>query len=88
MYFFLLVLGVPLNLCPNVGHKCDEFSETLLEKNLKFNPSKRGGSVVLNLGLMLLPAEVDPVLKERGRKKNMLGPCGTGYVEMVLTLST
>ena len=88
LYILLLVLGISLNLGPDVSHKCGGFSKTLLEKDLKFDPSKRGGPFVLNLGFVLLPAEDDPVPKEQGRKGDTLGSHGTGRVEMVFTLST
>lgn len=86
--FLLLVLGISLNLGPDVGHERGGFSETLTEKSLEFVPSKGGGLVALNLGLVLLPAEVNPIPEERGREGNTLGPRGTGRVEMVLTLLT
>ena len=88
LYFLLLVLGVPLNLGPDVGHERGGFSKTLLEKDLEFIPSEGGGLIALNLGLVLLPAEVDSVPEERGCEGNTLGPRGTGRVEMILTLST
>ena len=88
LYFLLLVLEILLNLGPDIGHKHDGFSKTLLEKGLEFNPSKRSNIIALNLSLVLLPVEVDLVPKEQGRKKNTLGTCSTGRVEMVFTLST
>ena len=82
------MLGIPLNLSLDVGHKRGRFSETLSEKGLEFILSKESSSVAINLGLVLLPAKVDPILEERGRKRNTLGPRSTGHVKMVLALLT
>ena len=88
LYFLLLVLEILLNLGPDIGHKYGGFSETWSEKSLEFISSKGAGSVALNLGLMLLLAEVDLVPEEQGHKGNTLEFCGTGHVKIVLTLST
>ena len=88
MYFLLLVLGISLNFGSDVDHKQGRFPKTLSEKSLEFVLSKRGGPVALNLGLVLLPAEVDPILEERGRKRDTFGLRGTGRVKMILALST
>ena len=69
MYFFLLILGIPLNLGSDVGHKRGEFSETLLEKGLEFISSEGSGLVALNLGLVLLPAEVNLSQKNEAAKR-------------------
>ena len=82
------MLGISLNLGPDVGHERGGFPETLSEKSFEFIPSKESNLVALNLGLVLLPAEVDPIPKKRGRKENTLGPRGTGRVEMVFALLT
>ena len=88
MYFLLLVLGIPLNLSPDIGYKRGGFSKILLEKGFKFVPSKKGGLVTLNLCFVLLPMEVDPIPEQKSRKENALMICGTGHVEMILALST
>ena len=64
LYFFLLILAIPLDFCLDVGHKRGGFSKTLPEKGLKFIPSRRDGTIVFNLSLVLLPVEVDPVAEE------------------------
>lgn len=61
LYFFLLILRVFFNLTPNVIHKRDRFSKTLLEKNLEFVLYKQVGSVLLSSSFMLLPPEIDPL---------------------------
>lgn len=86
--FLLLVLRIPLDFSPNASYKDVEFFETLPEKDFEFVLSKGDGIVIFNLGLVLLPAEVDPILEERDRKEDALGARGISRVEMVLALST
>ena len=88
LYFLLLVLGVSLNLSPDVSYKRDGFSKTLLEKCLEFISGEGGRLVALNLGLVLLPVEVYFIPEEQGRKGNTLEPRGTGHIKIILTLST
>lgn len=88
MNFFLLVMRIPLDLCPDTSHKGGGFSKVLSEKSLEFISSRRDGIVTFNLGLMLLPAKVNSIPKERGCKKDALRAYGTGYVKMILALST
>lgn len=60
----LLVLEISLNLSPNTCHKGCGFSEILLKKSFEFISSKEIGTVIFNLGLVLLPVKVDPILEE------------------------
>lgn len=64
IYFFLLVLGVLLNLTPDIIHKYSKFFKAFFEKGLKFVSDRRSGLITIDLSLMLLPAEVDPILEE------------------------
>lgn len=64
LYFFLLVLGIPINLGLDIDYKQVGFSKALLEKSLEFVPGKGGNSVTLNLSLVLLLMEVDSILKK------------------------
>lgn len=86
MYFFLLVLGILLNLDPDIGHKQGRFFKTLLERSFEFVPSKKSGPVALNFGFILLPMEVNPISEKQSRKKNALIADGIGYVKMILAL--
>lgn len=88
LYFFLLLLWIPLNLGPNAGYRKSEFSEILLEKSLEFILSNEGGIVALNLGFILLLAEVDFISKKQSRKRDKLVIHGPGRVKMILALST
>ena len=88
MYFFLLMLRIPLNPGSDIDYKRGRFSETRSEKSLEFILSKGGGPIALNLSLVLLPAKVDLVPKERGRKGKKLESCDTGFVEIALALLT
>ena len=88
LYFLLLVLGIPFDLGPNASYKQGRFSKTLLEKGLEFVPRRGDGIVTFNLSFVLLPAEVNPVLEERGCKGDAFVACDSGHIKMVLTLST
>ena len=87
LYFFLLILGVSFDFTPDIVNKRGRFSETLLEEGLEFVPSEKSNSVLLNLSLMLLPAEVNSILKEQSRKGDALVARSTGHVEIIFTLS-
>ena len=88
LYFFLQVLGIPLDLGPDISHKQGGFSETLLKEGLQFVPSREDGIVAFNLCFVLLPAEINPILEEWGREGDAFVARGSGRVKMVLTLST
>ena len=88
LYFFLLVLGIPLDCGLDAGHKQGGFSETLLGKGLKFVLSRGDGIVAFNLSFMLLLAKVNLVSKKRGRKEIAFVARGFGRVEIILTLLT
>lgn len=81
------MMRISLDVYPDASQKGGRFSKTLLEKGLQFDPSRRDGTVAFNLGLVLLPTEVNFILEEQSRKKNAFRACGTSYVEMILTLS-
>lgn len=84
--FLLLILGISLNLYSDISYKQCKFFETLLEKGLKFVLSKRDDILTFNLGLMLLPSEIDPIVEKQGRKKDAWVACGTGDIKMVFVL--
>ena len=86
LYFFLLMLKVSFDFTPDVINKRGRFSETLSEECLKFVLSKESDQVLLNLSFVLLPAEVDLISKERGRKGDALVARGTNRIERVFTL--
>ncbi len=64
LYFFLLVLGVFLNLALNIVHKQDEISKIFLEKSLKFFSSHRVCFFLFKTKLVLLSLKVDSLTKE------------------------
>ena len=88
LYFLLLVLRILLNFCPDVSYKQVGFFETLPEKSFKFVSNRGDSTIVFNLSLVLLPAEVDPVIEKRGCKENALVIRSTGHVKMILALLT
>ena len=88
LYFFLLVLRISFDFTPDVINKRGGYSKTLSKEWLEFVPSKGNDLVPLNLSLVLLPAEVDPISEKRSRKRDALVARGTGRVKIVFTLPT
>lgn len=90
LYFFLLILEIEifLNFFPDIIHKCDRFSKILSKKSLKFVLYKWGNPILLSLGFVLFSAEVDSVLEKQSRKRDALVAYGTGYIKIILALST
>lgn len=85
---FLLILRIPLDYSPDTNHKNGGFSKTLLKKSLKFVLSKRDGTIIFNLGLLLLLAKVDFILKDQNYERDVLGAYGIGCVKIVRALLT
>ena len=88
LYFFLLVLQISFDFSRDIVYKRGGFSETLSEEGLEFVSSKGSNPIPLNLSFVLLPAEIDSISEERGRKGDALVARGTGRVNMVFTLLT
>lgn len=65
LYFFILVLKVPLNLIPNIIYKCGRFSKTFSKKNFKFIPYRKISHVTFKLGLILFQVKADFFLKDQ-----------------------
>lgn len=68
LYFFLLVLGVFLNFTSDVVYIRSRFSMTIPEKSLNFVLGESGSPVTFGSSLMLLPAEVDFLIKKKPQK--------------------
>lgn len=88
LYFFLLILGISLDLGRDASHKQDKFSKILLKKGFEFIISRKYGIVASKLSFMLLPAEVNPVSEKWNCKEDVFVTCGFSCVKMILTLST
>lgn len=88
LYFFLLVLIIPLNLSLNINDKQCRFFKTLLEKNFELFPSSRNGTITFHVSYMLLPAKVDLILEKQGCKKNLFGAYSINYIKKILAFST
>lgn len=86
LYFLFLILGIPFNHCPDIDYKQVGFSKTILEKGLKFTSNRGNSTLAFNLSLVLLPAEVDPILEEQGRKKEAMVARGNNHVEIIFIL--
>lgn len=88
MNFFLLILGIPLDISLKLSKKQCQFSKTLLEKSFEFISSSGDDIITFYMCFMLLPAEVDSILKEQSYKNDVLVVCGTGFVEIVFVVLT
>lgn len=67
--FFLLVLGIPLNFCPDADYKQSRFSKVLIKKSFKFIPNKQ--SSFSNLSFILLLTKVIFVSKKHNYKNDI-----------------
>ena len=86
LYFFLLILRIPFNLTSDAIYKYGRFPKTFLEKSLKFLPCEGVSSVPLSPSLMLLPAEIDPLLEEQGCKRYAFVALSISHFDMILAL--
>lgn len=82
------MLQVSFDFIPNVIYKWNRFFKILLKKNFEFVLYKKNNLVLLNLSLMLLLTEVDPISENPGHEKNAFIICGTNCVEIILILLT
>lgn len=82
------MLGIPLVLSSDASYEGSGFSKALLEKSLEFVPSRKDGTVTFNLGLVLLPVEVNPIPKKQGYKGYALRAHDTWRVKIILALLT
>lgn len=83
---FLLLLKISLYLGLDISHKNSRFSKILLKKSFEFVSSRRNGIVAFNLGFIVLPVEVDPILEKYSYKRDTLGARGTNHMKIVLAL--
>lgn len=88
LYLYLLVLRISLDCNLDGSHKNNRFSKTLLKKKFEFVPCRRYNTLAFNLGLLLLPVEVNIISEKQGLKKDMLEAHGISCVKMVLALLT
>lgn len=86
--FLLLVLRISLDSSLNAGYKDIGFSKALFKNGFELISSRRDGTVIFNLGLVLLPIEINPILKKQHCTKDALGARGNGFVKMVHALLT
>lgn len=80
------MLRVFFDFIPDAIWKHGRFAKTLSEKSLEFVLYKESNPVLLNLSLMLLPAEDDLILEKQGRKKNAFIARNIDYIKMILIL--
>lgn len=88
LYFFLLVLRVFFNLILDDFYKRGRFVKTLIEKSSEYILFKVNNLILLNLSLILLLAEINPIIKKQSWKKNVLMAFITSCIKMVLALLT
>lgn len=60
----------------------------MLKKVFKFVLSKKSSIIILNLGFLLLLAEVNPILEKGGCKKDVFVVCNPDFVKIIFVLLT
>lgn len=72
----------------DIINEYDGFSKTLSEKSLEFILSKKSNPVLLNLSLILLIAEVNPMSKKQGCERDALVARGISHIKIIFTFPT
>ena len=85
---FLLVLSISCNSTPETIHKSRQITKAFAWKRLEFLPGRWNQSFIIQLLLVLLPAETDAVLEKRCSKKYVVRSFCSGSSKMVLILLT
>ena len=84
LYFFLLMLGIPLDFGPDASHKQSRYSKIWPKEGLKFVPNRGDSIFAFNLSFVLLLAENNLVLEKKGCKKNAFIAHGSGHIKIIL----
>lgn len=87
LYFFLFVFGISFDLTPNAIHVRGRLAETFLEKGLEFVLFEVIVPFSPDPSLMLLPAKVDLIAEEKGRKRYAFVAFSISRLEIVFTLT-
>lgn len=88
MKFFLLILGILLNLNPDTDHKYSRFFETLFKKSLEFISNKRSNIITFDPSFMLLLAKIDLDSEEQRFKVNAFRIYGFMHIKIIFALLT
>lgn len=64
LYFFLLVLKIPLNFSLDIIYKQSRFFKILAKKCFKLAPNKRDDTFMFDLSLVLLLAEIEYIAEK------------------------
>lgn len=73
-------MGIFLNFILIIIHKCSKFLKFFFEKSFKLFLDKENSFAILNSDFLLLPAEVDLILKKQSYKRNaFLTLCFSGF---------
>ena len=79
------MLGILFDLCLDISYKQDGFFKTFLKEGIEFIPSKGDSIVAFNQSFVLLPVEVNPIIKEQSCKRDLFIDYRSGFVEIILT---
>lgn len=83
--FLVHTISFP-NLTPDIIHKGGRFSNAFPQKGLELVLSQKCRPVAFDPSLVLLPAEVDSLTKDRGCKKYAFEALSSNNIEMVFAL--
>lgn len=81
-----MVLKVFFNLSSDIIHKYSRLSKILLEKSLKLVLYGVCGLVMFDLGLVLLPAEIDLISEEQSCKNDIFMALNSSDFKIILIL--
>lgn len=71
---FLLILRVPFDLVPDNIHKSSGIAQALAEEGFELRPSYKDSTGVIPPTFVLVPPDIDTVLKKRSCKRDTVGP--------------
>lgn len=84
----MLLLRIPLDFNLDASHKGSKFSILLLKKDFEFVLTKKDGTIVFSLSLMLLLVKIDFISEKQDCKRDVLKIYSIGYIEIVFALLT
>lgn len=79
-------MEIPFDSTPDIVYNKSRLAKTFPQRNLKFIPRQKNGPFAFNLGLMFLPKEINPILKEQGCKRYALMIFDFNNLEIVFIL--
>lgn len=86
LYFFVMIKEISFHLILDIVYKSNKLPKGFLKKDIKLVLYEGGNIVLLNLGLVLLPAKIDFFIEKQKCKKYSLVALCTSCLKIVLAL--